>query len=88
VITISRAPGASVIALTVDGTLVGTTDPIEVGWSNPVFTFGAMYRQGDTSGSNVWDYVNINAPVPEPSALALLASGLLGLLCYAWRKRR
>ena len=26
--------------------------------------------------------------VPEPSALILLASGLLGLLCYAWRRRR
>ena len=26
--------------------------------------------------------------VPEPSALALLACGLVGLLAYAWRKRR
>ncbi len=26
--------------------------------------------------------------VPEPSSLALLAGGLFGLLCYAWRKRR
>ena len=26
--------------------------------------------------------------VPEPSTLALLASGLIGLLCYAWRKRK
>ncbi len=26
--------------------------------------------------------------VPEPSMLALLATGLIGLLCYAWRKRR
>jgi hypothetical protein len=25
---------------------------------------------------------------PEPSTLALLAAGLAGLLCYAWRKRR
>jgi hypothetical protein len=26
--------------------------------------------------------------VPEPGTLALLATGLIGLLCYAWRKRR
>ena len=26
--------------------------------------------------------------VPEPGTLALLAAGLLGLLCYAWRKRK
>lgn len=26
--------------------------------------------------------------VPEPSTLAMLAAGLIGLLCYAWRKRK
>ena len=27
-------------------------------------------------------------PVPEPSTLLLTASGLAGLVAYAWRKRR
>jgi len=27
-------------------------------------------------------------PVPEPGTLVLLAAGLLGLVCYAWRRRR
>ncbi len=40
-----------------------------------------------------WGYetevgVPIAAGVPEPSTLALLACGLIGLLCYVWRKRR
>jgi hypothetical protein len=32
-------------------------------------------------------YVDSSA-VPEPSSLLLLTSGLIGLLCYAWRKRK
>jgi hypothetical protein len=29
-----------------------------------------------------------SAVVPEPGTLALLATGLIGLLAYAWRKRK
>ena len=31
---------------------------------------------------------NIGVPVPEPGMLSLSAMGLIGLLAYAWRKRR
>lgn len=38
-----------------------------------------------TGGGTHMDLVTV---IPEPSAMVLLATGLIGLLCYAWRKRR
>jgi hypothetical protein len=32
--------------------------------------------------------LSYTAPVPEPGTMALLVTGLFGLVCYAWRKRR
>jgi uncharacterized protein YjbI with pentapeptide repeats len=54
-------------------------------------------HQGDTLtlmivlGAGAWaDNVrlSISEPVPEPSTLVLLTSGMLGLLAYLWRKQR
>ena len=44
-----------------------------------------------TKGGTSYAYVlqlPVPAPTPEPSTLLLTASGLLGLLSYAWRKQR
>jgi len=45
--------------------------------------------QGSLDGNTGWGY-DFAGPVevPEPGTLALLACGLMGLLCYAWRKRK
>ena len=45
---------------------------------------GYMTNNG---GSNNEGFL-ITASVPEPSALLLAATGLVGLLAYAWRKRK
>ena len=42
----------------------------------------------DVGGTMVLDYVKVGELVPEPSTLALLAAGMVGLLAYAWRKRK
>ena len=60
---------------------------------------GAGYKRlylgdisGRTAGTVEFDYVRFTAgaftPVPEPGTVLLLAVGLIGLLAYAWRKRR
>ncbi len=47
---------------------------------------------GTTGGLTSFDYLRLTpgafAPTPEPGTLVLLATGLLGLLAYAWRKRK
>ena len=48
-----------------------------------------FYAQGKT-GSYFWvdDCLMTGPEVPEPSTLTLLAAGLIGLLAYAWKKRK
>jgi hypothetical protein len=44
----------------------------------------------DLSTGAYMDNIRVTAtsPVPEPSTLVLLSTGLIGLVAYAWRKRR
>jgi hypothetical protein len=69
--------------------------------SNYGTTSGANWATGDFNGDGSVDGSDLNtvlsnygtsshatAAVPEPSTLLLAAAGLVGLLAYAWRKRR
>jgi hypothetical protein len=87
IIGIQVAPGATSGHVWVDGIDSAT---VALGVNTGV---GVAFGDGSSGsgGQANWDYVNLNAglyQVPEPSTLALVISGLVGLLCYAWRKRK
>ncbi len=55
---------------------------------------GLKFYTNDAWGSDdppagwIDNYVFDDPKIPEPGTLVLLATGLIGLLCYAWRKRK
>ena len=64
--------------------------PYDVTFSSPLSgMFNQLYMRmaSNVSGGNIMDDFRITQ-VPEPSTMALLAAGLIGLLAYAWRKRK
>lgn len=81
-------------------TLTGLVDQwLTEGATNAGVLIGSW---GSSASENDWTFASREDPtagyhpqlvigytvIPEPSTLALLATGLIGLLCYAWRKRR
>jgi probable HAF family extracellular repeat protein len=48
---------------------------------------GQISGFGVTAGGATHAFLLTPVPVPEPSTLLLVATGMLGLLAYAWRKR-
>ena len=59
-------------------------------WSQGDFNYDGTVNGADLNMvlSNYNQTVSVGAAVPEPSTLLLAAAGLLGLLAYAWRKRK
>jgi hypothetical protein len=57
-------------------------------WDQLYFVDGG----GNFAGSSQYDYVRFTsgtyAPVPEPSSMAILIAAMVGLVAYAWRKRK
>jgi fibronectin-binding autotransporter adhesin len=59
------------------------------GWQSGDFDYNGTVNGADLNIvlSNYNQSLSIGAAVPEPSALALIAAGLAGVLAHAWKKR-
>ncbi len=68
----------------------GSTDTIGSLYLNGVEQPAGVYGAGNSGGyiTGTGSLLVTVGAMPEPGTLALLACGLAGLLCYAWRKRR
>lgn len=91
VFRMAQAAGSDLWYLWRDGVLKGTTTgPGFVTPNIPQLWFG---NGGSVTDASVQvDYVRFTsgayAPVPEPATATVLATGLVGLLAYAWRRRK
>ncbi len=75
----------------VDGVQVGGdfyNTPFALSTAVGAFMVGGNAVSNGEYFNGVIDEVRLVQIIPEPSTLALLTAGLLGLLAYAWRKRK
>jgi hypothetical protein len=52
------------------------------------YDFNALALRLSGAGAGISHYTITTSSVPEPSTLALVGTGVFGLLAYAWRKRK
>lgn len=76
-----------------DGSVAAYKNDVMYGSENTVQLPTTQFIECAAVGTNslAFDVISVNqAPpsVPEPSAVILLSTGLLGLLAYAWRRRQ
>lgn len=87
-----KKPGAGTsVDVYLDGSLKATITPrAGVDYGNYLY-WGDGGSNSGMAGRSHWNSVVFDTngtPTPEPGTIALLVSGLIGLLCYAWRKRQ
>jgi hypothetical protein len=81
---------STAVSLFVNGSPVGSGS---LTWGSSARYLGLGVDCATAYPSSMWvKDLSLNSgvyvPAPEPSSLAIVASGLLGLLAYAWRRRR
>lgn len=88
----SYSPAGSAAATMTNGTLGNSWgrydnfDGIDHGWA--IDQFSGSLPSGWQAMDMSFSLTGTMADVPEPGTLAVLASGILGLLVYAWMKRK
>jgi hypothetical protein len=79
-------PTTQLVAISMDGGPTLASIAGQTHANAPFFYFGCA--EG-SSGEAQWNQVSLATnSIPEPSAVILLGTGVLGLLAYAWRKHR
>jgi hypothetical protein len=73
--------GASTFSASVGGVTVSGLSALTQGG------VGAFWAVNGSNVAGSW-YMDSVASVPEPSTIVMLACGMMGLLAYAWRKRK
>ena len=56
--------------------------------TNPTINGISLYWYSDGTGFTIDNLTLSSTATPEPSTIVLLATGIIGLLAYAWRQRR
>lgn len=56
--------------------------------TNPTINAISLYWYSDAAGFTFDNLTLSSVPVPEPATIVLLIAGIVGLVAYAWRKRR
>jgi hypothetical protein len=91
VFRLTQLPNANSFSAWRDGVLLGSglTGGMALGSNLALGSEGSIWR-----GTANVDYLRFTsgawapAPIPEPTTLTLLLTGLIGLLAHAWRKRK